>query len=876
MKRLSEKENEISVSELLSKCETCIEGKQTKLPHNKTRKRVTRPLQLIHSDVFGPVSPTSYDKKRYVVTFIDDCTHFTVAYAMEAKSETFHYFKVFEAMATAHFGTKICRFRCDNGGEYISTEMQKHFESNGIQFEFTIRYTPQQNGLAERMNRTILEKARCMLLDSKVNKTLWTEAVRTAVYLINRSPTSVLDCKVPAYLWYSEDPNYKKLKVFGCIAYLKIPKELIAGKLDSRTEKCLMMGYCVNGYRLWSIEKNKIVLGTDVKFNETKFEYDSLDTEYWLLNNSLNEESHENLEMPKESVMMNEKQEDCEPEANDERVSGNEADQGSHPELVLRRSSREKARPKYLEDYAALAFNAETYVGDVPETMEDIQKNENKDEWLKAVNSELNSLDENNTWTLVDAPPNVKLINCKWIFKLKRDSNGNVSRYKARLVCKGCAQVKGYDYDETYAPVARLTTLRILLSIIVEDELFAYQLDVENAFLHGELHETIYKKVPPGVKENGNQVCKLNKTLYGLKQAPREWNFTFDTYVNSLNFVQSDADKCLYIGKDENVGIFLLLYVDDIILAGKDNEKIKTIKEKLKSRFRMKDMGRLSTFLGIDIKPTSNGMFLSQSNYLIQLLNRFKMSDCNPIKTPIETKNDIENASDSLTNEPYKELIGCLLYVTQTTRPDLSYAINYFSRFQSDPKVVHWKGLKRILRYVRGTVSLGLHFCRNGTSMLTGYADADWGSGSDRKSTSGYIFQLNNNLVCWGTKRQTTVAQSSTEAEYVALAHAATEFLWLKKLLLNFKITCEPFVMFEDNQSCIKLLTKYEHKRLKHIDIKYNFLKDLVDNKLMSIKYVSTENQLADIMTKGLSGERFVKLRLKIGVSLLNCDDSKE
>lgn len=254
-------------------CSYCIEGKQTRLPHVHERTRATRPLQLVHSDLFGPVSPKSYDDKKYVLTFIDDYTHFTVAYTMASKTEVFLNFKMFESMATAHFNLKVSRFRSDNGREYVSREIKDHFEKQGIQFEFTIRYTPQQNGVAERMNRTIVEKARCMLLNSKLSKSFWTEAVLAAVYLINRSPTDALENKVPAEMWYGERPNLKKLKVFGCLAYLHMPKELVEGKFASRTKKCLMIGYCKNGYRLWCPEEHKILQGRDIIFDESKFTY---------------------------------------------------------------------------------------------------------------------------------------------------------------------------------------------------------------------------------------------------------------------------------------------------------------------------------------------------------------------------------------------------------------------------------------------------------------------------------------------------------------------------------------------------------------------------------------------------------------------------
>lgn len=253
MKKLVSMASGMDVKELetsLELCETCVEGKQTRLPHQTHRIRAKRPLELIYSDLCGPINITSFGGKRYLLTFIDDFTHFTVAYTLEAKSEVLRHFKMFQSLAEAHFNLKISRFRCDNGREYLSTETRQYFEDCGIQFKFTIPYTPQQNGVAERMNRTIMEKARCMILHSKMNKIFWSEAVIAAVYLINRCPTNAMKDKLPAELWYGEKPDLRKLRVFGCVALLHIPKELINGKLESRSKRCRLMGYCTNGYRL--------------------------------------------------------------------------------------------------------------------------------------------------------------------------------------------------------------------------------------------------------------------------------------------------------------------------------------------------------------------------------------------------------------------------------------------------------------------------------------------------------------------------------------------------------------------------------------------------------------------------------------------------
>jgi hypothetical protein len=266
------------------KCSQCVEGKQTQFPYNNNRKPATRSLELIHSELCGPISPVSFDGKKYILTFIDDFTHFTAAYMLESKSEVTRYVKLYVHMATSHFNMKVSRFRCDNGSEYKTKVLQEFFEEEGIQCEFAIRYTPQQIGVSERMNRTIVEKARCLILNCKLGKTFWSEAVQTAVYLINRSPTSALGGRIPAALWYNEKPNLSKLRVFGCVAYLLLPKELIPGKFDSKCLKYYFTGFCPNGYRLWCPEEGKIITGRNVVFYENKFNFDSTPIEEWLPN----------------------------------------------------------------------------------------------------------------------------------------------------------------------------------------------------------------------------------------------------------------------------------------------------------------------------------------------------------------------------------------------------------------------------------------------------------------------------------------------------------------------------------------------------------------------------------------------------------------
>jgi len=432
----------------------------------------------------------------------------------------------------------------------------------------------------------------------------------------------------------------------------------------------------------------------------------------------------------------------------EERVESNDSDALSKQDVDnLRKSIRVRNKPKHLEDYTVLALCAESLVEDVPEHFDDIQGRDDEKQWLRAVNEEMTSLTENETWNLVKLPPGRKALENRWVFKIKRNLDGDIDRYKARLVIKGCSQRKGLDYHDTYAPVARLTTVRTLLSIVNKFKLKTRQLDVKNAFLHGTISETIYMKQPQGFVEDNGLVCKLNRSLYGLKQAPRAWNSRFHGFILRQGLKRSERDNCLYSGHSEEHCIYLLLYVDDIIIAGNNETWIQEIVESLKDEFSMKDVGEPKNFLGIKIEQTKEGMFLSQRIYMEHMLSRFGMMECKPAKTPMEMNpekfEDVEGEI-VIESKPYRELVGCLMYLMLTTRPDLSTAVNFYSRFQSNAKLIHWKGLKRILRYIKGTLNYGLLFKHDLSPevLLQAYVDANWATDNDRKSTTGYLLQV--------------------------------------------------------------------------------------------------------------------------------------
>ncbi|KAK3930023.1 Copia protein [Frankliniella fusca] len=859
-------------------CEICVEGKQVKLPFHGTRERATRPLERVHSDLCGPIAPTAYNGVRYFLTFLDDFTHFAVVYGLKEKSEVFEYFKLYEARVTNRFpDKKIFNFRCDNGGEFVNRNMRQLFAEKGIEYEPTIPNTPENNGVAERLNRTLLEKARCMLLGSSLRKSFWIESLLTAVYLLNRSPTRALDGdKVPAELWYGVRPNLQKLRVFGCNAYVCKSKEQCAGKFDSRSKKCFLLGYVENGYRLWSIEDKRVITARNVVFDETKNTFNK----NYIVNDAVND--------------MNEN-DDVSDDVNDDDTELPEMEEFDEvsADTGLRRSTRVRIQPRHLQDYVTLASIASLVselsesgeaddsicydrvepsvmdlCNDVPVLFDDIQYRKDKNKWMKAVNEELQALKENETWELVSLPSHKKPINCKWVFTVKVDAAGEVERYKARVVAKGCAQRAGIDYNETYAPVARITTVRVFLSLVNKNNLYVHQLDVKCAFLNGDLEEEIFMWPPQGLDVDGDIVCKLKKSLYGLKQAPKEWNKKFNECVKSFGFDQCLADRCIYVRKKDGDVVYLLLYVDDFLIASNNEELLHTIKNNLMLRFKMRDLGEALYFLGIKITRSTHGLFLSQENYVKKIVQRFKMDTSSSVKTPLEPSPNLDLSGAIIVKEkPYRELIGSLMYATMFTRPDICVAVNLFSQFQTNATEIQWKGLKRILRYLQGTPKLGIWFKGNSHHPLVLYVDADFANNPGRKSISGFVIEMFGDPVLWATRKQNSVALSSTEAEFVSLATGVAELLWLKQLLKDLGVSVtEPIPVFEDNQPCIHALESWETKRLKHVDVKYNFVKDLHRSKVINVKYIPTGEQKADIFTKGLPVELFNKHRINIGM----------
>jgi hypothetical protein len=484
---------------------------------------------------------------------------------------------------------------------------------------------------------------------------------------------------------------------------------------------------------------------------------------------------------------------------------------------------------------------------------------------------ELEALDKNCTWKLVELPSHTKPIGCKWVYKIKHKADGTVERYKARLVAKGYNQIEGLDYFETFSPVAKLTTVRTLLAVAAIKNWHLHQLDVNNAFLHGDLQEDVYMKIPDGVHcSNPKLVCKLQKSLYGLKQASRKWYEKLTSLLITEGYTQSTSDYSLFTCFKEEKFTVLLVYVDDIILAGDSIAEFDRIKSVLDKAFKIKNLGQLKYFLGLEVAHSKLGITISQRKYCLDLLKDSGLLGSKPANTPLDTSIKLHNDSGPPHSDisSYRRLVGKLLYLN-TTRPDISFATQQLSQFMHAPTTVHFNAACRVLRYLKNNPGQGILFSRDSELQLTGYSDADWAGCMDtRKSISGYCFFIGKSLISWRAKKQATVSRSSSEAEYRALSSAACELQWLIYLLNDLQIQLDKTpTLYCDNESAVHIATNpVFHERTKHLDIDCHLVREKVMKGILKLLPVSTHDQMADFLTKALAPPKFHDFMSKLNM----------
>ncbi|CAH9094778.1 unnamed protein product [Cuscuta epithymum] len=488
------------------------------------------------------------------------------------------------------------------------------------------------------------------------------------------------------------------------------------------------------------------------------------------------------------------------------------------------------------------------------------------------MHEEMEALHRNHTWTLVPRTDHTP-ITCKWLFRIKRNADGSIARYKARLVARGFLQQAGRDYAETFSPVTKPATIRIVLAIALSRQWPLRQLDVNNAFLHGSLSEEVYMLQPPGFKDSSHptHVCRLRKALYGLKQAPRAWYLELSRFLISAGFRRSKADASLFIFSHNNILLYFLVYVDDIVLTGNQPAALEQFIQQLTTRFSVKDLGSLHHFLGVETIPHPEGLFLTQRQYILHILEECHMDGAKESAIPMSSSSpphvtDGQHPADST---QYRRALGLLQYLA-FTRPDISFAVNKLSQYMHAPMDVHWQGVKRILRYLKGTLNFGLFLKRSSPLTLTAFSDSDWGGIHDGgKSTTAYVLYLGSNIISWKSAKQKSVSRSSTEAEYRAVAHTSAEILWVQNLLqeLGVQLSQPPQLLCDNQGATYVCVNPVFHSRMKHVALDFFFVRDLVESGQLSVRHISNKFQIADILTKPLGKVPFERFRSKLGVS---------
>lgn len=728
----------------------------------------------------------------------------------------------------------------------------------------------------ERRNRTVVEMTRSCLKEMNLPSKMWGEAVRNSVYILNRVPTRALTGQTPYEAWYERKPNLTYVHVFGCLAYMRTAGRNVQ-KLEDRSKRVINLGKepGTKGYRLYDPLEDRIHVSRDVTFEETEpWPWNGEDKE--------GEASMQFTVMGTNGVIDNEQYEFGE---------GNEGSefQGTTP---IRSTAVTHLNPDDYDD--SVEPRKVRHIRDIYDETAEMEADEElnlmgvdepgnfkqavqDNNWKQAMELEMTSIEENETWDLTTLPPGEKVIGLKWVFKLKKDADGKIVKHKARLVAKGYVQKRGVDYDEVYAPVTRLETVRLLLALSAKKNWEVHHLDVKTAFLNGEIKEDVYVSQPEGFEKTGKEhlVYKLKKALYGLRQAPRAWYAKLNSCLENFGFLRCPYEPAVYTRMEQGEVLIIAVYVDDLLVTGSCIDVIEKFKREMNQKFQMSDMGKLSYYLGIEVEQRDNCIVLKQSGYARKILEKAGMLECNPTTYPMDPKVLItrDEKGEEIDATMFRSLIGGLRYLVHT-RPDIAYCVGIVSRYMERPTKLHLEAVKRIMRYVKGTIHFGLVYSEDSrNNVLNGYSDSDLaGLLDDRRSTSGMVFYLNESVVTWVSQKQHCVALSSCEAEFMAATAAACQAIWLRNVL--GQITSEfvgPVVLCIDNRSAIDLAKNpMFHGRSKHIDARFHFIRECVERGEVVLKHVTSNEQRADILTKALVKSKFESMRKLLGVKNLN------
>jgi hypothetical protein len=892
-------------------------------------------------------------------------------YLLKAKSQTFKTFKNFRTLVENQTGRSIIFFRSDRGGEFTSTEFTSFFAEQGITHETSAPRTPQQNGVAERMNQTLLGGARAMLHHAGMTQGFWSEAIHVAAHILNRAPRAGLDWKTPYELMFGHKPVVTHLRVFGCRAWAFNDK---AKKWEARSKPMIFIGYEIasKAYRLWDTKSRKVVISTNVKFDESDLPNKPTPTiakptparpsvsSYpkvqppdphtfdapWFFDD---EEKPKPLSLPPSASTDKGKQRadkpddppspadqdtpqpsqlpmdppspvppsktpDLPPPPSDQNDPGSESEVPTDTQAPG--GKRPKRSRKKVEKYVAgtSGLGSAESEGELPPDFDEIYLNmvelytsinlplepknyaeaikfENAERWNEAMKAEIKSLEDRGTWEIIDEPKDKPIVSCKWVYKVKIDSNGNVARHKARLVARGFSQTQGVDYKETFAPVTRLETIRMMFALAVEKDWEIRQVDVKNAYLYGDLDEEIYMAVPEGMDIPKGKCLRLLKALYGLKQAGRAWYFRLKSVMKEFGLTQVPCEPHLFVTrkmfKGKSLTLIIPVYVDDLFPIG--NKKLTDqFEDWIGKSFDVTLLGDVQFFLGIRViryrHENPPYITLDQATYIRSILAKHRIDTEKTSKVPMTVSgaNLVSREEDTVDSTPstreevrkYQSLIGSLMYLMLGTRPDIAFAVGKFARYAHDPSRAHFKALGRVFAYVNGTLGFALKYTRHEGNFFhpDGFCDADYAGELGlppirRKSTAAYCFSMAGGVFSWMSKLEPVIATSTMEAEYIAMYMAARQGIWIRQVFDAVGIPYDiPIEIMCDNQPAIAVAKgEGSHEAQKHIDIKFHYTREKVEEQKISFLYIPSNKNDADFLTKCVDVASFVKGVSEVG-----------
>ena len=933
-----------------SKCESCAQAKSTRASCKPIGYiQSTRQLELLHMDVWGPSREPSSGGARYYLSIVDDYSRYTFIYPMKTKDEVLKHFKVFINLMYNRYGDRIITIRTDNGMEFCSKAFTELLQSYGIAHQRTNTYTPQMNGVAERINRTLVEGVRAIMIETQLPKAMWGELVLTMAYLKNRFPHRTLKFKTPYALWHEKRVSLRHLRRIGSKAFVH-KTDAKGDKLESIAWEGVVVGYAYStlGLRIWDPKTGRVVETKHVDVFEDRLwgsgaapiimeqpvvkrtvddTFELIDSIYSpglsqtggiittstvpipSIGGTLTSLPSTSTSLPgpiptpitkplsipttesirKTAGLPHSGQNETFLKGVHEgwrrveipRKTGERVDVYFYPPDNTRLRSKTEVlaycrdeeirfeaaqfdfQPKTTHPRARPAVHVNLCSVIEPSTFKEAMQLPERDSWKSSMDDEIETFVKRGVYEEVQKPTKARVLGGKWIYKLKKDADGNVKRYRSRLVAQGFRQALGVDYDDVFSPVVNYVVIRFFfLLLVVLSGWSDTHLDVKCAYLYGDLHETIYMRIPDGYATKGKHdtVWLLKKSLYGLHQSGRMWHQKLNEELMKIGFESVIGVNCVYTF---GPNVVLLVYVDDLVLFTKTDADKQSVFNLLTGCFDIVDLGPVTMLLGVAFERNGTNFFMHQAHYITKIAEKFKSAMQCFVTVPVASGTTVVKPLDGEEelDFPYRSLIGSLLFLATRSRPDILFSVIQLSQFNNCHSKKHVQLLLQVLEYVVSTKDFYIDLYSCTSDKMYAYSDASWATNlADRRSFSGYIIYLGGTPISWGCSKQKCVAQSSMESEYLALAPCVKEAKWLSDIFANCHVLGGKYrkpLVFTDSTSA-ESFTKncVENVRSRHIDVRYHFLRDWFNNKLYDLEYVKGDLNVADLLTKWLPGTR--------------------